>query len=275
MSVEKQLSDVVQACNALTKVVNNKVSEIDKALSQAVAEIPKVVRAEGRKRLYIDQVNGSDDNDGLALSRPLRSLARAGSLTIPGGACELYLLNDYEFLTSEGRSIFYSADVQVRSADVYNPVTIKFNAYKLEKYIDQYFMASFQFYQSGTIEFYRINLELPSIPDDHGPGKYYPHGASVVRSNSTGIVVMPLSVRLSEVKIIVPDEAVNEFHFIGNPSGITNLALYACTMPSAWKDRNKMFHQGKLSNTIIGKRIINSDRAMSTDLNVENTGRVE
>lgn len=163
MSVEEQLSDVVQACNALTTVVNNKISEIDKALSQAVAKIPEVVRAEGRKRLYIDQVNGSDDNDGLALSRPLRSLARAAFLTIPGGVCELYLLNDYEFLISESRAIFYSADVQVRSMDVYNPVTIKFNAYKIEKYIDQYFMSSFHFYQSGTIEFYNINCNYSAL----------------------------------------------------------------------------------------------------------------
>lgn len=155
------------------------------------------------------------------------------------------------------------------------PVTIKFNYYIPDDYSDQFMMRSFYFYHSGNIEFYAVNLDLPEIPLAHQSGKLYPHGASVVRSNSSSLVTTQLGVRLSKVNIIVPEPEKSEWHFIGNPSGMTDLVFANVTLPAAWRDRNKMFFQGRLSDTIFGKRTVNTTTALSTSNTIYNDGRVK
>ncbi len=265
---------LIESVNELTNTVAGKVQEIDSAMEEAKASIPATILSESRKTLYVDQENGLDTNTGLSVSNPLKTLYAAANLTIPGGAVDIRLLRDYAFDPNDYMVNFYSAAVMVRSYDTANPVTIKFASYQAESTPDIYYMRSFQFFQSGSIEFSNINLELPEVPAEHAVGKSYPHGASVVRSNTSGAVVMPLSVRLSNVEIIVPDSDINEFHFIGNPSGITNFALANCVYPTDWRDRNKFFHQGRLSETLIGKRVVNSSAAISTDESVYNSGSV-
>lgn len=274
MALEQDIAELVQASNNLTGVVEGKIKEIDKAVASAVSGIPEAVRDESHKRLYLDSINGDDNNSGLSVNSPLKTFRKASSLTMHGGVVEIYLLNDYIFSSTESIPVFYGTSVQVRSYDTVNRVKIKFSYHRSEQYPDQYFMRSFQFHLSGSIEFYLINLELPDVPSDHAAGKTYPHGASVVRTYSSGLVATPLNVRLSHVDIIVPQPEINDFHLIGNPSGITNLALAGVSFPVEWRDRNKMLHQGKLSNTLFGRHIINSASALSSDDSVQNSGKV-
>lgn len=50
-----------------------------------------------RKILYIDNINGSDNNDGLTTIKPLKTLAKAASFVASGGIVELILLTNYAF----------------------------------------------------------------------------------------------------------------------------------------------------------------------------------
>lgn len=153
-------------------------------------------------------------------------------------------------------------------------MTVKFDYYIPDDYPNQFMMRSFKFYHSANIEFYAVNLELPEIPSEHQSGKTYPHGASVVKSNSSSLVTTQLGVRLSKVNIIVPDAEKSEWHFIGNPSGMTDLIFSGVTLPASWRDRNKMFFQGRLSDTVFCKRTIDTNAALSTSSIIYNDGKV-
>ncbi|HCE1515537.1 TPA: hypothetical protein NGR29_004481 [Vibrio parahaemolyticus] len=275
MSLEQSVSELVGACNRLTNTVEGKDAQIDAALQNGLNSIPAAIRKEAKKTIYLDQVNGSDLNDGTSVNKSVKTMAKIGDLVTSGGVAEICLLNDYIYTPMETLPAFYGSCVQFRSYDFNNIVKIKFSVANSPDTPDQFIMRSLLFYQSGSLEFYKINLELPDVPLSHGVGKVYPHGASVVRCNSGSVAVMTLNVRLSEVNLIVPDAAINEFHFVGNPSGITNLSLSNVTYPASWRDRNKFFYQGQLSDTLIGKRLVTSADVMSTDESVYNSGIVK
>lgn len=290
MSLEQEVSKLVDATNKLTgvisekvneinKTVANKLKEVDAAVSKVAADIRATIKGELRQIIFVDQVNGSDDNDGKSSSRPLASLNKASQLHKHAGILDITIMGDYDVSKEiyEGgvAAAFYNAAITIRAANASNPVKIKFDWTGLEAYPHQYFMRSFQVYNCGVFEFSGITFVLPEIPDDHGPGKAYPHGAAVIRSNNSTMVASTLTVRLYQCQIEVPEPERSEWHFIGNPSGFTKLFVSSVTMPAEWRDRNKMFSYGKLSDTIFAIRQANHASVLSTDSTITNTGAVK
>ncbi|MGL4473718.1 MAG: hypothetical protein ACRCT7_04555 [Shewanella sp.] len=290
MSLESQVSALVEATNKLTTIVSNKIADInntvanklkdvDLAVSKVAADIRSTIKGEMRQIIYVDQINGSDDNDGKSKSKPFASLQKASSMHKNAGILDITLLSDYdirkEIYQGGVAASFYNAVVSIRAENAANPVKIKFDWTGNDSYPEQYFMRSFQVYNCGVIEFSGIVFELPDVPSDHGPGKMYPHGASVIRSNNSTLVAAQLIVRLYHCQIEVPEAERSEWHFIGNISGFTNLMISTVTMPAAWRDRNKMFHHGKLSDTAFVIRQANHSSVLSTDNSVINNGAVK
>lgn len=237
------------------------------------ANIGNIVNREMRKILHVDCQNGNDNNDGLAPERPLKTLVRASELTAPGSATVIKMMRDYTFSPDEIVN-FYNSAVVIQSYKTNARVKIKFNYYVLPQYPDTYYMSSFLLSFAGSIEFYSIDLELPNVPPDHAPGKIYTSHAAVLRANASLLATTLLSVRLYSVNIIVPEPERSGWNFIGNGAAMTSLFVTAVTMPAAWRDRNKMILQSRLSTATITKSLINTSTVLSNDPSVYNNGSV-
>ncbi|MGL4755186.1 MAG: hypothetical protein ACRCXB_22740 [Aeromonadaceae bacterium] len=286
LSLESNIADLVTATNKLTNTVSgkiteinntvaNKLKEVDAAVSKVASDIRTTIRGEMKKTIYVDQLLGSDDNDGKSKAKALKTLSKATTLHNYAGILEIILVGDYEFTDEDSLVYIYNMNLLLRAYDVNEPVRIKFQTSYVEAYPDQYFMKSFQVYHSAVIECYSIIFELPPVPNDHGPGKTYPHGASVFRSNNSSLVACDLTVRCYKCKVEVSEPERSEWHFIGNPSGHTSFIASNFEIPAEWRDRNKMFHLGRLSDTAFSIRNCSHKSSMSSDDSVFNDGRVK
>ncbi|MGL4869922.1 MAG: hypothetical protein ACRC48_06880 [Aeromonas veronii] len=284
MSLESQVAALVEATNKLTNTVSNKISdinntvanklkEVDAAVSKVAADIQATIRGELRKVVFVDQIAGSDSNDGKSKAKAFATLSKAANACLPGGVLEIQIVGDYTYSDTDAVPSFYAASVMIRSYDLNNKGRIKFSYMYNALYPDQFFMRSFTVYHSATIEFYGINLELPDVPPEHGSGFRYPHGAAVVRTNSSSLVAIDLTVRLSQVEVIVPEPARSGWHLVGNPSGYSNIILDNIALPAEWRDRNKIYLYCKLASTSITLANCNHKNALSTDESVYNDGR--
>lgn len=284
MSLEQEVSKLVDATNKLTGVISEKVSEINKtvanklkevdvAVSKVANDIRATIRGEMRKVVFVDQLNGDDKNDGKSKDNAFATFSKAASVGIPGGVIEIQVIGDYIYSDSDAVPSFYASSVLIRSIDIENKSRIKFSHMYSVSYPEQFFMRSFTFYHTAEVEFYGIILELPDVPPEHGTGFRYPHGAAVVRSNSTSLVAMDLTVRLSRTEVIVPEPERSGWHLVGNPSGFNNIILDNISLPTAWRDRNKIYLYCKLASTSISLANCNHKNALSADESVFNDGR--
>ncbi len=111
MSVEQQLSKVVQACNNLTEVVNTKISQIDQKVDIALEAVPSKIKAEMDQILYVNAKMGNDDNDGFSPDNAKKTIFNAIESVPIGGISEIRLNLDDEhiidnFIKVEGKMVF-------------------------------------------------------------------------------------------------------------------------------------------------------------------------
>lgn len=93
MSLEQQVTALVEASNNLTSVVNGKIQQIDQKVDEATSAVPDKIRDEMSKRVYIDAINGSDSNVGTQAS-PFRTLNKAFNVIATAGYGMIDVLSD-------------------------------------------------------------------------------------------------------------------------------------------------------------------------------------
>jgi len=119
MTIEAEIAALTTANNSLINTFNIKKTEIEQAVIDAIKAIP-----DGGKTLYVDQVNGSDENSGLS-EVPLKSLKEAAARKAFGGYLTIRLLSDYTFTENE---YFGNGFVHIISDDAENKKTINFGS---------------------------------------------------------------------------------------------------------------------------------------------------
>ena len=62
--------------------------------AKIVNDVPTILQSQMSKTVYVDQVNGDDNNDG-SQARPFKTLQKAVTSVPTGGSCEIVLLSDY------------------------------------------------------------------------------------------------------------------------------------------------------------------------------------
>ncbi len=93
MSLEQQVTALVEASNNLTNTVNNKIGEIDQKVDDATSSVPDKIREEMSKRVYVNAVNGSDSNQGTQ-SSPFKTLQHAFNVIATAGYGSIDVLSD-------------------------------------------------------------------------------------------------------------------------------------------------------------------------------------
>ena len=69
------------------------------------------------KKIYIDEINGDDNNSGLSANSPIKTWAKAYSLFAPsGGRYNIYLMSDLTIKSSEHKYIYLSK-IYITSSD--------------------------------------------------------------------------------------------------------------------------------------------------------------
>lgn len=107
MSLESSVGDLVAASNQLLAAINGKMAGINAAVAAAIAAVPVNKRA-----WYINQLTGSDTNDGTPAS-PLKTVEKAIANTPVGGFCVALLQADYDMtgdISLEARSLEWRTD---------------------------------------------------------------------------------------------------------------------------------------------------------------------
>ena len=115
MSLEQQVTALVASANALTGAVNNKIEGIDQKVNSATTAIPDKIKAEMHKTLWVDSVNGSNNNDGLSKGLPIQSIKSAVDSAPKGAHVVVKLMgqNTYEInedIDCEGKFILITSD---------------------------------------------------------------------------------------------------------------------------------------------------------------------
>lgn len=92
MSLEQQIANLVEASNNLTGSVNGKLDEIDNKVDEATSAVPDKIKSELDKIYYVDATSGSNSNDGLSSSKPMRDIKFAIDDAPKGSKIVVYLL---------------------------------------------------------------------------------------------------------------------------------------------------------------------------------------
>lgn len=103
MSLEQQVTALVEASNNLTTVVNNKISEIDKKVNDAVKAIPVL-----HKAFYVDAISGNDNALGTSTA-PLKTIKEAVGRTPLNGSVAIYLMRNQDHFMSGAEKKFTNA----------------------------------------------------------------------------------------------------------------------------------------------------------------------
>ncbi|MCD4502058.1 hypothetical protein [Chromobacterium vaccinii] len=152
MSLEGKIAELVTATNGLISTFNGKKNEIDQAVSKAVMAVPVLF-----KTWYVDQLSGSDKNDG-SLKSPFASIGRAVEATPLGGAAEINLLSDY---VAESRVHISGKWIQVCGYEQRKKYTVKYYADKADGN-EKLFLTGFLLTRGGEVNLGRLNIYLPS-----------------------------------------------------------------------------------------------------------------
>lgn len=89
MGLDTDIGNLIASSDDLIQTFNNKKTEIDSALQNALATLPETM-----KTFFIDQVNGDDTNSGTENS-PLLSIGEALKRTAWNHSCDIKLMSDY------------------------------------------------------------------------------------------------------------------------------------------------------------------------------------
>lgn len=107
MSLESTIADLVTKTTNLLDYFNNKKAGIESAVAAAIAAVPA-----NKRTWYINQITGSDTNDGSA-AFPLKTVEKAIANTPVGGFCVALLQADYDMtgdIALESRSMEWRTD---------------------------------------------------------------------------------------------------------------------------------------------------------------------
>ncbi|MGP9466738.1 hypothetical protein ACT3RU_06935 [Halomonas sp. TP35] len=97
MSLESQIAALVSAANSLTSQVAGKLDEIDQKTNAVASSITDAIKDSNSVEIFIDQQNGSDENDGVSVASALKTISSARNLMMPGGLYRLKIIGDYLF----------------------------------------------------------------------------------------------------------------------------------------------------------------------------------
>lgn len=194
MSLEAQITALVEASNKLTSAVDGKIVEIDNKVDKATASVPSTIHSMSQGSYYVDCRNGLDSNDG-TISRPFKNISAIVNKTIPGGRYYIYLsagehyvddisFNGNVYLTSRTDMNQYRVSDAIANSrpidlSIYTKITIRKSANKTAR-IRGY----------GVVSFYNC-----LISHDLNEGEYAASGSPVGFVHSC--VVESSSVQLS------------------------------------------------------------------------------
>lgn len=193
MSLETIVAELVTATNALLATFSAKKSEINLAVSQAIAAIPL-----NNKKFYVNQVTGVDTAAGTA-DAPLKTIRQALLMTPYGGIVDVILQADYQLATL--------LDVDGRCLNLYSDTAGLKRKVKASYYLTANgtatFLAGFLMYNGGQVMASDIAFEFPSqvglVPAPFGTRN------SFFTSNTVGGTAVVI-VKLSSCEVIAPQD---------------------------------------------------------------------
>lgn len=84
-------ADLVSAINAHTQEVVNKMGQIDQKVLEATQAVPGTIRSEMHKSVYVDSINGDDNNAGASPQSAMKTIQSAIYSIPHGGFAEILL----------------------------------------------------------------------------------------------------------------------------------------------------------------------------------------
>lgn len=251
MSLETQIAALIEASNSLTNAVAEKMGVIDQELQLAIDGVPAaIVRNMGRV-WHLDQVDGDDANDGRTSLTPVRNLRKIANDTPAGAAVEIRVKGTYQMETSD--AAFTGAQLLIRSYGDYKG-KLKFTGYVHEP-TNEYAAYGFIVYRNTSFNFYDIDIELPDVPTGtRGIG----NRRALIETHTAADIPNPLSIRMGNVSIIVPDSANNPYTLTTGRC-LTLLHVAGVSAPREWLDNAGLFDNvGIINNSLMASFIYNN-----------------
>ncbi len=222
MSLESQIADLVSATNSLIATFNTKKSGIDAAVAAAIAAVPSMAKTN-----YVNQLTGSDTNDGTAAS-PLKTIDKAIGNTPVGGVARVMLQADYVLsvnVSLDARTLILYSDVSGTKRKVTS------SYYSSENGTISY-LAGFAQSNGGQMLAQDITFVIPGpagvVP---APGGFT---TSLFKSTAGGGAII-CSVKLTSCDV----QAAADFNgtLVGAPNSAVVFEAVSTTFPSAFGGR--------------------------------------
>lgn len=104
MSLETQITALVNAANNLTSEVANKMSGIDQKVDKATTAVDEFLKSSTSRQLYVDAINGDDGNSGVSWANAKRTISGACA-AVPDSFLGVIRLSRGEHLLDRDASI--------------------------------------------------------------------------------------------------------------------------------------------------------------------------
>lgn len=198
MSLTEDITSLVSRATALIDAFNNKKAAIDAAVADAVAAVPAMNRT-----VYLDQIGGSDANDGAAEASAVRTMSRAVALIGAGRAGMVMLMADYTFdvprLALPPNITLHIRSTKPAVRKIKLPVLPSLDQTSYQQEVAGFFAPE---YGRVEVTLYRVNLEFPAAPV--GGGVLAPSRYSSFLGSHLSVGPTSLSVAVSTAEIIRP-----------------------------------------------------------------------
>ncbi|HAS6505787.1 TPA: hypothetical protein GRR52_23695 [Vibrio parahaemolyticus] len=156
----QEIGALIESVNNMTATVAGKMEEIDQKVDNATSAVPDKIKSQMDSKIYVDNVNGDDANDGLTKSQPKQSI-KAAIDSVPRGSSLLVLLlgaRVYEIendVYCAGKLIIIESDGAVWG----DPVTRSTIRSKQITNWGEYKGGQFQTGYGAEIHIHQVNLE--------------------------------------------------------------------------------------------------------------------
>ncbi|AXF86631.1 hypothetical protein DTO96_102386 [Ephemeroptericola cinctiostellae] len=95
-TIDQLLTQAIEAQNNLTAVVATKMASINASVAAAIAAVPAL-----EKTCFLDEIAGSDTNDGLTAGTAFATMTKCATLSQIGGILTIKIVGDYTLKAPE------------------------------------------------------------------------------------------------------------------------------------------------------------------------------
>ena len=225
-----QLTQLISATTELKDYFEKVRGDIDRRVADKLAELDRAkanLTQLMNVRLYVDQVKGDNDHDGLSTKTALRSIREAVSRVAPGGYGRISILGDYH--NSENVYLHYARNIYLEGIpqDGAEQITMTFDLIPSGKPEDKHVELASPIYFSrlestgSAASFLRIKFMIPdqaAVPTGYRVG--FGHSAIVAGWSISKSPLIPIGFTLCAFEMPENPSAT----VIGASGG--NIALY-------------------------------------------------